>query len=60
MENEKFDLQQAIKQDRQQRAREFFEYIEQGKEKFRCDIIAVPVINQEGRIIANIQIIPRD
>ena len=49
---------QLVAEERQQRAQEFFDYIEEGKKKFRCEIVPTPVITEDGRIGANLRIVP--
>lgn len=45
--------------DKQQRAHEYAAYIEAGGKQFRCDLLAIPQLSADGRIVAVMQIVAR-
>lgn len=51
---------QAIAQERQKRAVECGKELNALLQKFNCEIVAVPMINNEGRIIAQSQIVAKE
>lgn len=53
-------IKRKLEFDKQHRAQKFVKYLEDGAKEFNCDIIVLPQINQEGRIVAVMQIVARD
>jgi hypothetical protein len=51
---------QAIAQERQQRALECSKEINTVLKKYNCELFAVPMINTEGRIVAQAQIASKE
>jgi hypothetical protein len=51
---------QAITQERQKRAVDCGKELTALLQKFNCEIVAVPMINNEGRIIAQSQIMAKE
>ena len=51
---------QAIAQERQKRAVDCGKELTALLQKFNCEIVAVPMINNEGKIIAQSQIVAKE
>ena len=60
MDTEIQELKAKLEQEKVERARKMMQYLQVGLEKFNCEMVAVPQIIQDGRIVANIQIIAKD
>jgi hypothetical protein len=51
------EMKQAIEQDKAERARLCMAAIQAALEEHGCQLVAVPQINAEGRIVAQVQLV---
>lgn len=50
-------MKQAIEQDKQERAQACMAAVQAALEEHGCQLVAVPQINAEGRIVAQVQLV---
>jgi hypothetical protein len=53
------DAAALIEADKRERARAFAAHVQEGVAKFACDLVGIPQLTSDGRIVAMVQIVAR-
>jgi len=54
------EARRLLEQDKRQRAEAFLAHIAEGERRFRCRLVAVPGLTQDGRVTAQAQVVAED